>query len=94
MRLGRRSEQSASICVTVNYEAMLYHEVFCSHHQERLLKPLSAFIGMNSEMRELAAVVSRVRSVIQFTIYRGGLGLLEHCGLLLLLITINMIIYL
>ncbi|XP_073925970.1 katanin p60 ATPase-containing subunit A-like 2 isoform X4 [Castor canadensis] len=26
---------------------------------ERLLKPLSAFIGMNSEMRELAAVVSR-----------------------------------
>ncbi|XP_026974242.1 katanin p60 ATPase-containing subunit A-like 2 isoform X6 [Sagmatias obliquidens] len=27
---------------------------------ERLLKPLSAFIGMNSEMRELAAVVSRV----------------------------------
>ncbi|XP_027724830.1 katanin p60 ATPase-containing subunit A-like 2 isoform X3 [Vombatus ursinus] len=26
----------------------------------RLLKPLSAFIGMNSEMRELAAVVSRV----------------------------------
>ncbi|XP_006740709.2 katanin p60 ATPase-containing subunit A-like 2 [Leptonychotes weddellii] len=27
---------------------------------ERLLKPLSALIGMNSEMRELAAVVSRV----------------------------------
>ncbi|XP_044898156.1 katanin p60 ATPase-containing subunit A-like 2 isoform X7 [Felis catus] len=27
--------------------------------KERLLKPLSAFIGMNSEMRELAAVVSR-----------------------------------
>nr|XP_023399580.1 katanin p60 ATPase-containing subunit A-like 2 isoform X9 [Loxodonta africana] len=27
--------------------------------RERLLKPLSAFIGMNSEMRELAAVVSR-----------------------------------
>ncbi|KAG8511897.1 Katanin p60 ATPase-containing subunit A-like 2, partial [Galemys pyrenaicus] len=26
---------------------------------ERLLKPLSAFIGMNNEMRELAAVVSR-----------------------------------
>nr|XP_055088996.1 katanin p60 ATPase-containing subunit A-like 2 isoform X2 [Symphalangus syndactylus] len=26
---------------------------------ERLLKPLTAFIGMNSEMRELAAVVSR-----------------------------------
>ncbi|XP_038600037.1 katanin p60 ATPase-containing subunit A-like 2 [Tachyglossus aculeatus] len=26
---------------------------------ERLLKPLSAFIGMNSEMRELASVVSR-----------------------------------
>ncbi|XP_066102720.1 katanin p60 ATPase-containing subunit A-like 2 isoform X1 [Saccopteryx bilineata] len=26
---------------------------------ERLLKPLSAFIGMNSEMRELAAIVSR-----------------------------------
>uniref|UniRef100_A0A6Q2ZH05 Katanin p60 ATPase-containing subunit A-like 2 n=1 Tax=Esox lucius TaxID=8010 RepID=A0A6Q2ZH05_ESOLU len=27
--------------------------------QERLLKPLSAFSGMNSEMRELAAVISR-----------------------------------
>ncbi|XP_051785758.1 katanin p60 ATPase-containing subunit A-like 2 isoform X2 [Erpetoichthys calabaricus] len=27
--------------------------------KERLVKPLSAFIGMNSEMRELAAVISR-----------------------------------
>uniref|UniRef100_A0A672M6V1 Katanin p60 ATPase-containing subunit A-like 2 n=1 Tax=Sinocyclocheilus grahami TaxID=75366 RepID=A0A672M6V1_SINGR len=27
--------------------------------KERLLKPVSAFIGMNSEMRELAAVISR-----------------------------------
>ncbi|XP_071390595.1 katanin p60 ATPase-containing subunit A-like 2 [Centroberyx affinis] len=30
-----------------------------SDHMERLLKPLSAFSGMNSEMRELAAVISR-----------------------------------
>uniref|UniRef100_A0A452QXJ4 Katanin p60 ATPase-containing subunit A-like 2 n=1 Tax=Ursus americanus TaxID=9643 RepID=A0A452QXJ4_URSAM len=41
---------------------------------ERLLKPLSAFIGMNSEMRELAAVVSRVRSDIQFTNLRRRIG--------------------
>lgn len=30
--------------------------------KERLLKPLSAFIGMTGEMRELATVVSKVRS--------------------------------
>uniref|UniRef100_A0A452QXE7 Katanin p60 ATPase-containing subunit A-like 2 n=1 Tax=Ursus americanus TaxID=9643 RepID=A0A452QXE7_URSAM len=42
--------------------------------KERLLKPLSAFIGMNSEMRELAAVVSRVRSDIQFTNLRRRIG--------------------
>ncbi|OXB59102.1 hypothetical protein ASZ78_002653 [Callipepla squamata] len=34
-------------------------ENFCFEFQERLLKPLSAFIGMNGEMRELAAVVSK-----------------------------------
>uniref|UniRef100_A0A672MBL3 Katanin p60 ATPase-containing subunit A-like 2 n=1 Tax=Sinocyclocheilus grahami TaxID=75366 RepID=A0A672MBL3_SINGR len=31
----------------------------CTDFSERLLKPVSAFIGMNSEMRELAAVISR-----------------------------------
>ncbi|MGH0154387.1 UNVERIFIED_CONTAM: hypothetical protein FKN15_026596 [Acipenser sinensis] len=32
---------------------------------ERLIKPLSAFSGMNSEMRELAAVISRVRNALK-----------------------------
>ncbi|XP_050977904.1 katanin p60 ATPase-containing subunit A-like 2 isoform X1 [Labeo rohita] len=31
----------------------------CRDFSERLLKPISAFIGMNSDMRELAAVISR-----------------------------------
>uniref|UniRef100_A0A673M7Z8 Katanin p60 ATPase-containing subunit A-like 2 n=1 Tax=Sinocyclocheilus rhinocerous TaxID=307959 RepID=A0A673M7Z8_9TELE len=31
----------------------------CTDFSERLLKPVSAFIGMNSDMRELAAVISR-----------------------------------
>ncbi|XP_043106055.1 katanin p60 ATPase-containing subunit A-like 2 isoform X2 [Puntigrus tetrazona] len=31
----------------------------CTDFSERLLKPISAFIGMNSDMRELAAVISR-----------------------------------
>uniref|UniRef100_A0AAZ3QR19 Katanin p60 ATPase-containing subunit A-like 2 n=1 Tax=Oncorhynchus tshawytscha TaxID=74940 RepID=A0AAZ3QR19_ONCTS len=35
------------------------HKMVFSSLQEPLLKPLSAFIGMNSEMRDLAAVISR-----------------------------------
>uniref|UniRef100_A0A8C1H104 Katanin p60 ATPase-containing subunit A-like 2 n=1 Tax=Cyprinus carpio TaxID=7962 RepID=A0A8C1H104_CYPCA len=31
----------------------------CTDFSERLLKPISAFTGMNSDMRELAAVISR-----------------------------------
>ena len=32
--------------------------------QDRLLKPIAGFAGYNSEMRELAAVISRVRTLV------------------------------
>ncbi|XP_026128889.1 katanin p60 ATPase-containing subunit A-like 2 isoform X1 [Carassius auratus] len=34
----------------------------CTDLSERLLKPISAFTGMNSDMRELAAVISRIHT--------------------------------
>uniref|UniRef100_A0A8C1IBY4 Katanin p60 ATPase-containing subunit A-like 2 n=1 Tax=Cyprinus carpio TaxID=7962 RepID=A0A8C1IBY4_CYPCA len=56
------------VCVCVDYRSLIPDAVKgaandsvlpCTDFSERLLKPISAFTGMNSDMRELAAVISR-----------------------------------
>uniref|UniRef100_A0A8C1VGS1 Katanin p60 ATPase-containing subunit A-like 2 n=1 Tax=Cyprinus carpio TaxID=7962 RepID=A0A8C1VGS1_CYPCA len=56
------------VCVHVDYRSLIPDAVKgaandsvlpCTDLSERLLKPISAFTGMNSDMRELAAVISR-----------------------------------
>lgn len=67
--LGR----SVSIILLTFYKPVYVISLIFDFPQERLLKPISAAFGMNNEMRELAAVISRVSKC--FFLFCGNLKL-------------------
>ncbi|KAG9353839.1 hypothetical protein JZ751_011963 [Albula glossodonta] len=59
MRNGAVEETPVKRGHVVDYRGLIQDAIKGAATTERLLKPLSAFGGMNSEMRELATVISR-----------------------------------